>query len=168
MKKQLLEEAAEKQRELELQVKDHVHERTVNSLRSSSRYERTRLEEQELAFSAVLDTQTRQTIEAKERATRSMLNASEAERKEREKSIEADTWKRVYQRTEREKSLDVESARNLRKSQLDVSQRTHEVTIAAAAMNNSALLSKLDARTAELAALRATHSSLIAELSNTI
>lgn len=42
------------------------------------------------------------------------MEALDAERKSRERSIEADAWKMNYSRTERDKSLEVDAVRSLR------------------------------------------------------
>lgn len=67
-------------------------------------------------MNSVLDAKSREVLDAKDRANRYLVDSVVAERKEREKSVEAEVWKNTYVRTDREKSLDVEAARNLRRS----------------------------------------------------
>lgn len=67
----------------------------------------------------VLDAKAKEALEQKDRARNYLVSAADAERREREKSLEADVWRNTYQRTDREKSLEVEAARELRRSQLE-------------------------------------------------
>lgn len=63
-----------------------------------------------------MDAKQREALDARNRANLYNVQSIEAERRVREKSIEADVWRNNYSRTEREKSLEVEAARSLRRS----------------------------------------------------
>lgn len=99
-----------------MEVKDKVHERTVDALRSSGKYERQRLQEQEKVLNYVLDEKQKEAQDAKARADRYLTETMLASRKEREKSIEAETWKNACIRTELDKSINVEVERDMRRS----------------------------------------------------
>lgn len=115
----------------------------------------------------VLDSKSREALDARSRASTYLAQASEAERRSRQKSIESEAQRINYNRTEFEKSAEVEAARNIRRSQVEALRRSHEVDIAVVNRNQAVLHSALAGKNSEVRSLHATNNLLANDLLST-